>query len=273
MRYFWLVNLADDEEAEMIKGELRMLLDVSSKLEYMENAGRIADDEIAFLKKQHQSEIADIEKRLHKMIKKSPDHGMSIIRQTILKHALWLERFWLKELFAYGEIPEETFKKFMRKIENQSYRISQWKSQLRAPKEASEKIWPEYLSDLLWKIFPNNSRPLHVQEYLKARARNIIASRVLRDLDELNRIDFLKASWVLEDTKQLYTNFENQATTLRLELFEKYRKELLPIDSHLASKALAQVKMKVLTGLVEKGTLSSKIAGTLKERIDGQLFQ
>ncbi len=72
----------------MIKGELRMLLDVSSKLEHMEKAGRIPKDELAILHTQHKEEINDIEKRLKKLIAKRPDHGISIIRQTVLKHAL-----------------------------------------------------------------------------------------------------------------------------------------------------------------------------------------
>lgn len=82
------MNLDDDEATEMIKGELRMLLDVSSKLEHMANAGRIPEDELAILRKQHHEEIADIEKRLKKIIAKRPDQGISIIRQTVLKHAL-----------------------------------------------------------------------------------------------------------------------------------------------------------------------------------------
>jgi hypothetical protein len=196
-----------------------------------------------------------------------------MMRQTVLKHALGVERFWYKQLFAYGEINERTFKVFMRKIDNQSYRVSMGMTQLRAEGEPSGTIWVERLSDLIGRLLPHDSRPAYVQEYLKVRARNIVATRVLRDLDDLDRIGFLTKSGVIEEVRKTYRAFDSQADASRIELFEKHRRELLPIDSHLANKYLALAKMRVLQELVDKGTLSQKIANTLKERIDEELFE
>ncbi len=161
----------------------------------------------------------------------------------------------------------------MRKIENQSYRVANGLPQLRAKGELSSTIWAERVSDTLGRLLPHDVRPEYVREYLKVRARNIIATRVLRDLEDLERIGFLTKSGVIAEVRETYLGFESKANTERIALFEKYRKELLPIDSHLANKSLAQAKMRVLQELVDKGTLSQKIANTLKERIDEELFR
>lgn len=101
-----------------------MLIDVAPKLESMASAGRIPKDELDILRARYLDQVHEAEKGLHIFLGRDPASRDMIIRQTIARHAIGLERFWLKELFTYGEISEHTFKILLRKLEEQSYRIS-----------------------------------------------------------------------------------------------------------------------------------------------------
>lgn len=271
MKYFGLIDLEDHEEAEYLKWSLRMLLDVASKLEYMKINQRVSEEEISLLQAQHKDEMKLIEIRLGSLLQKDDKKKQAIIRQIVARHALGLEYFWLKELYAYGEIPEQIFKTLLRKVSNQSERVKLGKSQIRQKGEIKEFDMSEWLSDMV-ETFLHKPEKAHISAYLKARTRNIVSRRVLRDIEDLEHIDFLRKSWAIEETRAYYEQFELQSKTAQEKLYKQYRDEILPLDSKLANKALLQTKMHVVEALLQKGSLSPKIASRLKEEVSEELF-
>lgn len=175
-------------------------------------------------------------------------------------------------MFAHSEVSERTFKTLLRKIENQSYRLSIGKTQIRGKSEVKESSIIDIIADIILRIWDKDTNPEYVQTYLKARTRTVIASRVLRDLNDLDKIAFLRDHSALETTRKIYKQFEEQAEKARKEIFEEYRKELLPIDSTLAEKSLSLTKLRALDALIEKGSLSPKIGNILKEEIEHSLY-
>lgn len=271
MKRFGMVELTEDEEVERFKGKLRMLLDAVSKLENMASNHRIPTEEIELLRSKYRLEGETIQQGLVKLFGKAKTERQTLLRQVVARHALGLERFWLKELYAHCEISERTFKTLLRKVENQSYRLEVGLPQIRPKGEKREVMLAERLSDLI-PDFDTEKRQ-YVQDYLKARARNIVCERILKDLRQLENIDFLKTSGAVSDTVKEYETFRENSLSLRESLFASYREELLPLDSRLANKAMAQAKMRALDDLVEKGTLSHKVAGVLREEIESELFE
>lgn len=170
-----------------------MLLDVASKLEYMKINQRVSEEEISLLQAQHKDEMKLIEIRLGSLLQKDDKKKQAIIRQIVARHALGLEYFWLKELYAYGEIPEQIFKTLLRKVSNQSERVKLGKSQIRQKGEIKEFDMSEWLSDMV-ETFLHKPEKAHISAYLKARTRNIVSRRVLRDIEDLEHIDFLRKS-------------------------------------------------------------------------------
>lgn len=71
----------------------------------------------------------------------------------------------------------------------------------------------------------------------------------------------------------MYREFGAKAQNVRETLFVQYRSILLPLDSQLAAKSLALTKLRALDALVEKGTLSTKVAHLLREETEHELFE
>lgn len=196
MKKLGIMEFALDEEAEYLKGKLRMLLDAASKLERMAGEGRIPEDEINLFRKKYQTDLSDVEQRLARLLESDHAKWDAILHQTVVRHALGLERYWIKELFEDGEITERVLKCLLRKIESQSLRIQEGRPQLRTENERKDTNPLEKLADWIDQISLDKDALL-VDEYLKARARNIVSSRVLLDLDDLEKVAFLKGSRIL----------------------------------------------------------------------------
>lgn len=248
-----------------------MLLDVASKLEYMRVNQRVSDEEISLLQTQYTDEMKHIETRLGTLLRKDNNKKQAIIRQMVARHALGLEYFWLKELYAYGEIPESIFKTLLRKVNNQSGRIKMGKTQIRQKGEKKEFDLSEWLADMVERQL-HKPEKAYISAYLKARARNIVARRVLRDIGDLEHIDFLSKSGAIQETRAHYEQFESQSKMIQEQLYQEFRDEILPLDSKLANKALLQTKMHVVEELLQKGSLSPKIASRLKEEVSEELY-
>lgn len=123
MKKFDLVGFGESERVEYLKGRLRILLDVRSKLDRMEREGRIPEEESSLLRAKHERELEETETLLKEVLAKDPKGLGALLNVTVSRHALGLEKFWLKELYAYNEIPEGTLKTLLRKIARQIDRL------------------------------------------------------------------------------------------------------------------------------------------------------
>ncbi len=123
MKKFDLVGFGESERVEYLKGRLRILLDVRSKLDRMEREGRIPQEESSLLRAKHERELEETETLLKEVLAQDPKGLGTLLNVTVSRHALGLEKFWLKELYAYNEIPEGTLKTLLRKIARQIDRL------------------------------------------------------------------------------------------------------------------------------------------------------
>lgn len=271
MKKFDLVGFGDGESVEYLKGRLRMLLDVRSKLERMEREGRVPAEESEFLRAKHERELEDAESLLKKVLSSDPKRLRELLNVTVSRHALGLEKFWLKELYAYNEIPERTLKTLLRKIARQVERLESGKSVLRAGDETPGDNVFEKFANFLDSFGEKGSNPT-IDEYVKFRARDIVCERVVRDMGELESIGFLKDSGIVAEVKGRYEEFGRKAKAHRSAIYKKHKDEVLPLDSRLADKALLLTKNKVLDELVEKSVLPQKVSTKLREEIETELY-
>ena len=111
-----------------------------------------------------------------------------------------------------------------------------------------------------------------LKEYVKARARDIVCERVVKDISELETIAFLDESGIVAEVKGRYESFGKKAREIRQNIYKKHKDEILPLDSKLADKALLLTKSRVLDELVEKSVLPQKVSTKLREEIEEELF-
>lgn len=271
MKKFDLAGFGETERVEYLKGRLRILLDARSKLDRMEKEGRIPEEESSLLRTKHERELEETETLLKELLQKNPEGLATLLYVIVSRHALGLEKFWLKELYAYNEIPEGTLKILLRKITRQIERLEAGKSVLRSGDETPGDNAFEKFADFLDTIAEPKGNPA-VSEYVKARARDIVCERVVRDIAELESIGFLSESGAVAEVKSRYESFGTKAREIRASLYKKHKDILLPLDSRLADKALLLTKNRVLDELVEKSVLPQKVSSKLREEIETELF-
>lgn len=271
MKKFDLVGFGENERAEYLKGRLRILLDARSKLDRMEREGRIPPEESAMLRAKYEREFEETETLLTEILSGDPEGLERLLNLVVSRHALGLEKFWLKELYAYNEIPEGTLKTLLRKIARQVERLESGKSVLRQGDETPGDNFFERFADFLDSFGESGSKPA-MAEYVKVRARDIVCERVIRDIGELENISFLQESGIVAEIKARYAEFGKKARTSREALYRKHKDEILPLDSRLADKTLLLTKARVLDELVEKSVLPQKVSAKLREEIESELY-
>lgn len=272
MRKFDLVGFGKEERLEYLKGKYRVLIDSSSKLERMRSDGRISEEEAELLLAKQAREAERTERSLKEALSDDSEMLRKTLYVIVSRHAMGLEKFWLKELYARKEIGETLLRRLLRKIARQTERLEGGKPAL-SEGEGSVGDGPfEKFADFLDGLgteAPNEA----VDEYLKHRAREIVSERVARDIADLERIPFLKESGIVEEIRERYEGFMAKAASVRKELFRKHKDVLLSLDSRLADKAVSSSELKALETLIEKSVLPQKVATKLREEIEERLFE
>lgn len=123
MRKFDLVGFGKEERLEYLKGKYRVLIDSSSKLERMRSDGRISEEEAGLLLAKQAREAERTERSLKEALSDDSEMLRKTLYVIVSRHAMGLEKFWLKELYARKEIGETLLRRLLRKIARQTERL------------------------------------------------------------------------------------------------------------------------------------------------------
>lgn len=258
IRKFGLDKLHEVEEMEYIEGKMVMLVEVLAKINALHEKGYIPTEEKKLLQEKYEHEFIAIKAKLTDFLSNKKDTIGVLISKVITLHALGIEKFWLRRLYMYHEISERVFKKLMRKIENQIYRIENGKDQLKERGEDTELDGLESLVETVSDFLSPEQNPI-LNQYMTVRARQVTAHKVLKGLFLLEGIDFVAGRAEFKKVRELYGSFQEKARTERDKLFQMHKNVLLPFDSHLVNKSLLKTEEEIIEDLYEKEIISPKL--------------
>lgn len=271
IRRFKIDALHEIEEFEYAEGRILMASEALAKIKQVRKHGYIDTEEERLLSEKYGKMLADARKDAEILMeKKGADFG-NLVRRVAALHALGIEKFWLKHLYKYGEIPEPVFKKIMKRVAAQIRRVEKGESQIDRVKRKGQKAdiferLSEYLIDRLEpKIEPVK------EKYLELRTIHIVIEKALDGLVELGRVDFVGNRAEFSEVVELYEGFRSHAEKERRTLFRNHKTELRRLSAKLTEKSLIEAEEAILEDLSAKEIVSPKLAIRFEKEIAKRL--
>jgi hypothetical protein len=217
MRHLRVTALSSEENIDLIEGKILFLVKIIARIEKASAHGFIREDIRSRLIAPFQSMLDATETSLRSMRKNDPDATERILHRVLTLHALEIERTALFELFSHNEIGETLFRTMLSKIESQITRVEDGKSQIKDALERKElpDILTRWLTGIEKRIV--RSDPIEDQ-YIKARTRQILTEKVLRQLESMSTIEILSETEALSSVISLYQNLHDTASQKRTEI-------------------------------------------------------
>lgn len=270
MKKSWVSRLHELEEFEYYEWRILALLKMLQKLNTIYEKTYLNEKEVLGLKAKYENKLKESVEALKNMLSKLwKDDSKDLIRKALSLHALWIEKQYLKELFKYNEIWEKNFKFVINKINRQVERLENSKPQLSTI--ANDKV--EY--DFLQKIvkFLSFEKETFADRYIRNRTRAIITRKVIKELKELQEIDFGFDKEIFNEIIDLYESF-NKVANMKKDVISKENKELISkLEEQLADKSLLKLEESVICDLSEKEIITPKLYIKFMEEIEEEIFK
>ncbi len=259
VRHFKIDKLHDIEEFEYIEWRILMASEALTKIQKIREGGYIDADEANSLTAKYQKTLKKAREDAEELMKKHGENFWTLVRRVATLHALWIEKYWLRNMYKSNEIPEIVFKKIMKRVVLQIRRVERWESQILTVKTGEVKAdiferITEYIIDRLEpKIDPIK------KQYLEIRTIHIIIEKSLAGLTDLGKIDFIGQREEFNEVIALYEGFRTQAEKERRLLFRTHKDFLRKLSASLTEKSLLSTEESILEDLAAKEIISPKL--------------
>lgn len=195
----------------------------------------------------------------------------ALLFKVVRLHAIGIERKYVKELFAAGEITEYVIKRIMSKLEFQSEQIERSVYDEATLEHGRTKDVFEILAHIVHSVF---GRPLtedmkiadHYQYY---RALAIISRKVVKELQGLETCfaqDFVTPHTAILETITIYQKYRSGAQSKIEELKASHPLLTTELDISLARSSLFNNESTILNNLKEREMVTPKVSITLANR-------
>lgn len=270
VKKLWIDKLNEMEKFEYDEWRILANLKILEKINTLYWKKYLTNDEYFSLKKKYweklKNAIFDLKDILKKCNKVQAD---DLIKKAISLHALWIEKQYLKNLFAYNEIDEKDFKFIFSKISKQKDRIENWESQI---KNINEKFyWNCVIERFLDKIALRKNS-WDIRKYIRNRAKVVITRKVLKELEWLKDLNLWFDKKHFDEVQDLYRKFYKIAEEKKDVLFAKNKKEISEIEAKLVEKSLLKLEEKVVKDLYEKEIITPKLYIKFIEEIEEEFY-
>lgn len=255
MRKLKLDKLHEIEEFEYEEGKVLMNIKVLDKLTQIEEKGYINKDEHHELRYKYESILNSSIENIKRLQEENSNNSQYIIKKAITLHALWIEKQYLKNLFHYHEVDEYNFKIILGKITRQIERIEIWKKQLRDHADIEHEL--NIFERLLVMI--RGDKDDFTDKYMRSRTRVIITRKVVKELKNLQQIQFGFDSSLYDDVISLYDEFHTSAKDKKEEIKNIHNISILALEAKLADKSLLKIEEKVIEDLFKKEIITPKL--------------
>lgn len=269
LRKTWVSNLHELEEFEYYEWRILSYLKIIEKLNNLKEKNYLTKEEMDDLKVEYEGKLKEAIDSLSSMLEKIwKEKSISLIKKAISLHALWIEKQYLKNLFKYNEIWEKNFRIILSKINRQIERIEWGKPQLKII--ADEKIKDDFFQKIT-KFFYRDSES-YINKYIRNRAKVIITRKVIKELEQLSKIDFWFWKEAFLEVIDLYKNFNKIANEKKELIYSKYKTTITLIETKLANKSLLKLEENVIKDLYEKEIITPKLYIKFMEEIDREIY-
>ncbi len=256
MRKLGTTKLHELEQFEEQEWKILSYLKMLEKLDNLYQKNYLTINEVTNLRNKYESELRNSVEKVKQLIKSLwEENWYQLIRRALSLHALWIEKQYLKDLFAYNEIWEKNFKYILNKIARQIERLESGKPQLK--EIADEKMELDFFQKLV--EFFSNYEKTFVDDYVINRTKAIITRKVIKELKKLSGIDFGFEKEMFDEIIALYEKFNFVANEKKDLIFEKYKSEISVVEWKLADKSLLKLEENVINDLYSKEIITPKL--------------
>lgn len=271
IRHFKIDALHEIEEFEYAEGRILMASAAIAKIRRVRKTGYVDKEEERMLSSKYDKILAEARKDAEALMERKGDGFGNLVRRVAALHALGIEKYWLKHLYKYNEIPEPVFKKIMRRVGAQIRRVERGESQIdrvrrKGPRaDIFERISEYFVDRLESKIHPVK------EKYLALRTIHIITEKALAGLLELGEVDFVGNREEFREVVELYEGFRADAEKERRALFRNHKTELRMLSAKLTEKSLIEAEEAILADLSAKEIVSPKLVLRFEKEISRRL--
>lgn len=265
-------KLYDLEEFEQFESQILVYHEIVKKLGSMKYNYTISEKSFEFLLLKYQDKIA--EARLHlQLFLKQQHEPEKLLKKALTLHALGIEKWYLKELFRYNEIPENLYHYQLTKIELQTSRVKSNLDQIRwfnKPLIQRSHRW----DPILWLM----SKLQHTDhcshdEFILNRTRMVLSEKVMDGMKQMKAIDFGYEDLYSDDIINRYEQFYHHAVT-QLQILEQEDESIaICVESALLNKWLAKTEEHVIDDLLKKEIITEKLHSLFMDEVDSEVWK
>ncbi len=270
MKKMKIDKLNDLEQFEYEEWKIMAFLKILEKLKNSYEKEYITKKEYDKLKNKYEIELKQAVKWLKSLLDWKKEKAVVLVKKAVTLHSLWIEKQYLKELFHYNEIDENNFKYILRKINRQIERVEWWNEQLSKVKNIKYKDY-DIFQKLVSKF--DKEEVTDVNVYIRNRTKIVITRKVIKELNELKKIDFWFDNAVFDGVIELYNNFNKIAEDKKQEIILKNNIIIENLESELYNKSLLKLEEKVINDLYEKEIITPKLHIKFIDEIEEAIYK
>lgn len=219
IRRYGIDRLTEAGELEYAEGKALLAMGALEKIRRIRKIGYIDEEEARTLSEKYETSLREAEELAKGLKERMGDRYGTLVRRVATLHALGIERYWLRHLYKYNEIPEPVFKVVMKRLSAQVRRVERGELQIDKTRGRPSRTdiferAGEYLVDRLEPKIPEVKA-----RYLEVRTIHVITEKALEELVGLGKIPFVGESPEFREVVELYVGFLKEAEKERRSMF------------------------------------------------------
>jgi len=268
MRKLKLDALTEIEVVEEALSEAIIHSEILRRLHTFKDKGYISEGAFTKLVENHRRDLERAQVNCRTLLKGNDTEKLA--DKVLRMHALGIEKYFLKNLYTYGEISEKIFKRILTKLTLQLEQVEQGKFGIVHSNVVDHKDVFERLANLMRRLFSPKSAVLtDIDKFRYYRAQTVIARKVLKELHHLqvNVTADLISSEAVERLVAVYTTFKEGSETKMNEMAAAIPEEVEALNSSLVSRGLLKTEESIIKELYEKEMITPKLMAHLTDRL------
>lgn len=269
MRRLKLDTLTHIEEVAEEQSKAIIHARVIDRLHEFKEKGYVNAQTFQFLYEKHHAGLKEAHRKAHTLL--NPTTHPHLADKIIRLYAIGVEKYFLKELLTYGEVPEKIFKKILRKLTLQLDQIEHDHFDIDCSFSWDKKDMFERLAQVVRNVFfRTHATDTDLDRYVYYRAQTIIARKVLKELAQLQKqipAEVLNKD-ALDRVTEVYREFKNGSET-KMELLATESPEAVnKLNLALVTRGLLKTEEAIIQDLYEKEMITPKLFISLQEQFN-----
>lgn len=255
MEKLGILKLSEEDEVR-VQESLSFLATLKlEKLEKSFTKGYVDADTYEFLKQELQSSIDGVE----------TSGGTNIFTSMLQSYAIGIERYFLQEIYARGEVTERVYRRILLKLEIQQEKIKQ-DFLCNASTTLSKALVAERMDKVRSRLAKNASKNFSVEEkFMYYRALAIIARKAIKEISSKQFAHGDDA--VVQTILEKYEHHKDANNALVQDLKDTYPEAVAKTSVTLARKQLYDFGIDILERLKKTDFISSRVHAILHNKV------